>query len=297
MMNLSSFHTFWKTLVDSPLTALSDSELVAAVHCGVAACQLAGPQAAGAAYGDARACLRQLRRMTEELQRRYAAAATLLQRATLLRTLHFAHYESAVQTGREEEAQYWETVAGLVDAALAPSAERLGAEERYAVGCLVFLQWYGWMPEAGETPPPALAQVRRWLSQWAAGQQADGSWSGISDREALQRMALWSMNRCLLLDDTYAAALDKAFACYYAVADALPEESPQRWQAAALDLCLLRYQVLQQGPLSGPDGQERLQRLSRALEGQLALGGHSPAHTAWLYSVQLEAAVLQLHAL
>lgn len=196
---------------------MSDDDLLAYVRIFYSLYHMVSVNSLADEYGTPALYRRKITTLYRMLCRRYYKRGTIAEKAKILNTLytlvHCTEYSldekicrEYVNEGDELISQYLPTV---VDR---PVTDMPMTDADFYMMRLILIQWYG-LVDTDELPGE-LAYVRRCLDSWKETISADGTWKDITERQALQRIDIYSLDADLMSDETYGDIVRKAYANY-----------------------------------------------------------------------------------
>ena len=259
MLDLISLLPSLQTL---DFTDLPDDAVVPYVRIYSALYNLVSMNELDVEYGDRHIYLNQLRKLEQEVRKKYVKSTTIKEWASWLNVAYTLHQTTSTRYTSAQDDELWNTATALIDNYLSLLEEnnvcKVDEEECFTVMQLIFTQWYGYVQEESEEVPKPIAFVRQQLLNWASECSTEGEWKNIDEESALHRIALFQMNATMLLDVSFNETLDKAFQYYI-----LNSESTTH-----IETVFIKYNVIQHSNLSNPQYGELLNLFANFLESQ-----------------------------
>ncbi len=219
-------------------------------------------------YGDRQNYAHQLKSLLRMVSRRINLRKNSTDKAELADMAMFMAGCCNAVSNQDLQNKYWHLIAGLTDRFVADyDAERVESKDLFVFMRLIFVQWYGLVLEEGEELPESLVFAQQKVAEWMQALSEDGSWTNLSEEEALQRILLASRNSSVMLDRQYDAAIDKAYQ-HYCIGDLerLVANPEPHIAESEVRKYVIMYDVLQLSTLSAPPYTRYLEQIARLLE-------------------------------
>ena len=153
------------SLQTADLTDLPDEAIVPYVRIYSALYNLVSMNELDAEYGDRHVYLNQLRKLEQEVRKKYAKSTTIKEWASWLNVEYTLHQTTSTRYTSAQDDELWNTATALIDSYLSLQAENnndvVDEEECFAIMQLIFIQWYGYVEEESEEVPEPIAFARQ----------------------------------------------------------------------------------------------------------------------------------------